>query len=294
MNKDQKIEICKRTREYAQKSLFEVIQKIINNNLTLSEEEVRDMWIFELRKNNDIFKDGWYSPPPNGIGILIGTDNDEEDSRLNYKSLRPEEVWPRNDIKLNTENGIIYAYASPVDKKTGIIGDFGITLYFGKKKEIVDHLVLCYKIVQEVFEYTKSGLTFSQIAKFMKQLISSYGLNNEIEAKTSPSPADDVGHTIPFIMEDMTQEESEILNRESHDEIKKMISGKRIFVRASEEQIAKNSMAFTIEPRPRVVNNPKIPMVSFHSICAIHENGVKELITNFDKLFNLVGMQYMR
>ena len=73
-----------------------------------------------------------------------------------------------------------------------------------------------------------------------------------------------------------------------------MISEKRIYVRASEEQQVKKGMAFTIEPRPRAVNKTKIPMVSLHSICAIHENGEKELITGFDELFNLAGMEYMK
>ena len=183
MNPNQKIEICRRTREYAQKSLFKVLQKILQNNLVLSEAEIRDRWIFELQKNDAIFKDGWYSPPPHGIGVLIGTDEDGEKNRLNFKSLRSKEIWPRKDIRLNTENGIIFAYASPVDKETGIIGDFGITLYFGKNKEIIDHLTLCYKIVQQVFDYVKPGLTFSEIAKHMKSLITSHGLNNEIECK---------------------------------------------------------------------------------------------------------------
>lgn len=294
MNPNQKIKICKRTREYAQKSLFKVLQIILDNNLHPSEIEIRDMWISELQKNNTLFKDGWYSPPPHGIGILIGTDNDREESCLNFKSLRLEEKWPQKDIYLNTKNSIIYAYASPIDKKTGIIGDFGITLYFGKNKKIINHLILCYKIIQQMFDYVKPGLTFSQIAEYMKNLIASHGLNNEIICKTVPSSADNVGHTIPFIMENMTEAESEILKYKSHEEIKKMISEKRIFVQTPEDQVLKNGMAFTIEPRPKVIDDPEIPMVSFHSICAIHKNGKKELITNFDKIFDLVGMKYMR
>ncbi|MFA6080436.1 MAG: M24 family metallopeptidase [Candidatus Gracilibacteria bacterium] len=294
MNSDQKIEICKKTREYAQESLFKVLQEILKNNLLLSEAEIRDRWIFELRKNNDIFKEGWYSPPPYGIGILIGTDEDGEKSRLNYQSLRSEDKWPRKNIQLNTNNGIMYAYASPIDRETGIIGDFGITIYFGEKQEIINHLIVCHEIVRQVFDYVEPGLTFSEIAQYMKGLITSHHLNNEIECKTSPSTADDVGHTIPFIMEDMTEQEQKILKRGDHDEIQKMISEKRIYIRASEDQIVKNGMAFTIEPRPRVMNNSNIPMVSFHSICAIHKNGTKELITNFDTIFNLIGMKYIK
>ncbi|MFA6393535.1 MAG: hypothetical protein WCW25_01530 [Patescibacteria group bacterium] len=294
MVRDQKIEICKKTRAYAQECLVKVMKKVLAKDLTPSEIEIRDMWLSELRKNNAILPDGWYSPPPNGIGVLIGTDNDREASRLNYKSMRPEEIWPRDDVRLNTKNGIIYAYASPVDRETGIIGDFGVTLYFGKKKEIINHLVLCYGIVRQVFEYVESGMTFSQIAEYMKVLIGSLGLNNEIEARTSPAPADDVGHTIPFIMENITEEETVTLASGNQNKINKMISEKRIFVRAGEEQIVKKGMAFTIEPRPKVIGNPKIPMVSLHSICAFRENGKKELLTNFNQLFDLAGMSYMK
>lgn len=293
MTPDQKIKICKKTRKYAQESLLKVLQTVLKNNLESSETELRDMWLSEIKKNNAMLEDGWYSPPPHGIGILIGTDEDGEQSRLNHKSLRPEKMWPQKDIHLNTENSIIYAYASPVDKTTGIIGDFGTTLYFGKNQEIIDHLNLCYQIVNQVFDYVEPGLTFSSIAKHLKELLDSHGLNNEIECKTDPSPADDVGHTIPFIEEDLTEKESKILKSESHDEVKQMISEKRIFVRASEEKTVKTSMAFTIEPRIKVINNPKIPMVSFHTICAIDESGKKELITGFDKIFDLVGMGYM-
>src|SRR3989338_2891276 len=93
---NQKIKICKSVREYAQKSPLRVVQEILNNNLKPSEVEIREMWLSELRKNHDLFKEGWYSPPPHGTGILIGTDNDG--SRLNYKSFRPKEMWPRKDI----------------------------------------------------------------------------------------------------------------------------------------------------------------------------------------------------
>jgi len=72
----------------------------------------------------------------------MGPDNEGVTSRLNFGNLRRESVWPRADIRLNVKNGIIFAYASPFDKKTGIIGDFQTTLYFGKKQEIIDHLIL--------------------------------------------------------------------------------------------------------------------------------------------------------
>ena len=294
MQINQKIDICKETRAYAAESLFRVMQIILENNLEPSEWEVRDMWMKELWKNDSIFTDGWYCPPPHGIGVVIWTDQDNEQSRLNYASLRPETSRPRKDIRLNTNSGIMYVYASPVHKDTGIVGDFGMTMYFGKNKEIISHLQSCRQIVQQVFNYVEPGLTFSELAKHMKTLLTDHGLNNEIESRTSPSPADDVGHSIPFVIETLTGSESEILAGKDHDEIAHMISRKRLFIRESTDDVIQPGMAFTIEPRPQVVNTPNIPMVSFHVICVIYEDGEKELLTNFDPIFDLVGMEYMQ
>jgi hypothetical protein len=282
-----------KTRNLAQKSLLKVLQTVLEEKTHPSEAKIRDMWLFELKKNKEILEEGWYSPPPHGIAVLMGSDNDGENNRINYKSLRPNQKWPRDDVCFDTNNNIIFAYASPIHKQYGIIGDFGITLYFGSNPEIKKHLALSYTIVQKVYEYVKPGFTFSQITRYQKQLIHSNGLNNEIECKTNPSLSDDVGHSIPFIMETPTKNESEIIKSENQKDINKIISEKRIFIRASEDMVIRPGMAFTIEPRPRAINNPKIPMVSFHTICAIREDGRKELFTNFTDLFDFAGMSYL-
>lgn len=116
------------------------------------------------------------------------------------------------------------------------------------------------------------------------------GFSNEIVCVTNPSPADDFGHTIPYIMEEMTPAESAILQGGDYNTIKNMISKKRIFGRESEKLTIRNGMAFTIEPRPRPLHDPTVPMVYFHTICTISENGEKELLTNFDELFQISDM----
>jgi hypothetical protein len=294
MTPNQKIEICKQTRSRAQKALFEVLEAILKLRLAPSEIEIRDLWLAQLQKNSAIFEDGWYSPPPHGIGLLMGSDNAGSQDHFNFASLRPESSWPRKDIRLDTENGLLFAYASPFDKKTGIIGDFQTTLYFGKKPEIINHLILCRKIAGQIFDYVKPGLTFSQISARLGEIISAHGLSNNIAYAKDMSAANDVvGHSIPFVAENMTEPESATLTGGDYDQIKQMISQKRQFVRNSNNQVVTAGMAFTIEPRPRVADNPSIPMVSFHCICAIHEDGTKELLTNFEELFRLCGMDYM-
>lgn len=156
----QKIAICKQIRAFAAKSLASVLRGFFVQKKHYSEVELRDAWLTALRKNPRIFSDGWYSPPPHGIAILIASDNDGKESRANYHNLRPEAFWPRTDIRFDSKNNILCAYASPFDKTSGIIGDFGLTLYFGKNPSIIDHLRQCYGIVQQVFEFVEVGKSF--------------------------------------------------------------------------------------------------------------------------------------
>jgi hypothetical protein len=52
-------------------------------------------------------------------------------------------------------------------------------------------------------------------------------------------------------------------------------------------------LAFTIEPRAIKNNEPQIPILYFHTIAMFNEDGKKELLTGFDKIFKLVGMDYL-
>ncbi|MBU2632479.1 hypothetical protein KKG52_02075 [Patescibacteria group bacterium] len=72
-----------------------------------------------------------------------------------------------------------------------------------------------------------------------------------------------------------------------------MISKKRLFVNNIEKLKIKPGFAFTIEPRIINSKNPKIPLASYHAIALFHEDGKKELLTGFNDVFKLVGMNYM-
>ncbi len=126
---EKKLQVCKSTRDIAANSLYIALGDLLENK-TVSEADLRNRWLDEMNKDFSIFSEGWYSPPPYGIAVLFGTDLDKMTCRLNCENFRPKETWPHDDIVLNRENGIIYVYASPVHKRTGIIGDFGMTIYF--------------------------------------------------------------------------------------------------------------------------------------------------------------------
>jgi peptidase M24-like protein len=286
-----KLEICKRTRKIAADSLYKVLKKILASDKPISEVTLRDAWLKEMQKNKTIFLEGWYEPPPHGIIVLFGTENEVE--RINFISVRPKEKWPRNDIFFNKKNGIAYLYASPVDKNSGIIGDFAITLYFGKKKDIINLLKHCLEADKHIFEEARIGMQLGEIAGISRKILKRYGMQNESLAITDKGE-NVLGHTIPDDFTKWTEREKTIIKKNNWQEIKDIISKKRINVKDNETYIITDNCAITIEPRPKMVNKPELPKsLSYHTIALFKQDGTKELLTDFDKLFTLTGMNYM-
>jgi len=285
-----KLTTCEIVRAWTAKSLFSSIKTVITFKKSITEILLRDQWLLELRKNPDIFSDGWYTPPPHGVAVLIGTAN--KVSRTNYISLRSKSLWPQSKYALNSTNSLMYVYASPVNRELGIIGDFGMSIYFGKNKRIKDHLKRCLAINKIVFEYIKIGMSFSEIYHFTINQAKKSGMVNNIVSKTDPAGVD-VGHTIPASYENWSEEELHILKKREWKTIKDMISKKRKFVSPKETLTCQPDMAMTLEPRLVSSDDPEMPLTSFHTIVTFDKSGKKRLLTNFDDIFGLVGMNYM-
>lgn len=282
----------RRTRKVASESLVTVLTSLLASKKPISEVVLRDSWLEEMRKNDNIFPDGWYTPPPHGIIVLFATDKNVV--RLNYKSARPKEQWPRDDVFLDSKKGLLYCYASPVDKESGIIGDFGVTLYFGKKGEIKNLLKTCLKLDREIFDYVKVSLKFSEISLVAEKLMKKDGMVNEVLSITDKGNMV-IGHTIPDSFDSWSKKEKIASSAKDWNAIKEIISSKRINVKKKEPFVIQKGSAFTIEPRPRVVEKPDLPeSLSYHTIAVFNDNGEKELLTDFDQLFKLVGMDYMQ
>ncbi|MBI2074779.1 MAG: M24 family metallopeptidase [Candidatus Levybacteria bacterium] len=289
MNAD-KLEACKKTRIIAADSLYKALKDLLSQDKQISEVDLRDHWLLEMRKHEEIFPDGWYIPPPHGIIVLFGTDKDT--SRTKFKSARPDKWWPRNDIFLNKQNGIILLYASPVDKDTGIIGDFELTLYLGQNEELNNYLKTCLLLNYEIFDHIKVDMQLLDIAQYAEKLYKKYNLVNNV-LSTTDSAVINVGHTIPFSYEDMDENEKQQFQSKEWSTVCSLISHKRVFVNKQESFTIKPDMAVTIEPRATAINQPNLPLVMFHTITLFKENGEKELLTNFDEILKLCGMGYL-
>jgi len=288
--KNSKLIICKQTRRLTSDALANSLRKLLNSTSPISEIGLCDQWLKALKKYKEIFPDGWYIPPPHGFIVLFGDKNHIQ--RLYLKSARPTEFWPKDTIFLNRKEGIASMYFSPVNKQSGIIGDFGLTVYFGTDQNIKKHLLKVFDITKEIFNHIKLGMKFSDICKFALDLAEKNNLTNDIVSINDPSNTN-IGHIIPAIYDDWTDEEKVNLRSKNLQIIANTISKKRKFLSLLEQTKVQPGMAFTIEPRLLDKNDPKLPMAYFHTIAIIRENGQKELLTNFDDIFKLIGMNYM-
>lgn len=289
MKKNNKLEICKQTRKITSDSLYKALKKLLKSKKPISEVMLRDAWLFELRKHSKIFPDGWYIPPPHGLGVLFGTEKNV--GRLYFKSLRKEKNYPRKDVFLNKKNGLVFLYAGPINRD-GIIGDMEMTLYFGSNKKIIDYLKLYYRLIKQIIDFAETGLTFRAVFEYSEKLFAKHRFVNAIVSMTDPT-SKNIGHTIPFVVDEITLEEKNILKNKKWSELCKLVSNKRVFLNAKEKIEIIPNMAFTIEPGVKMRDREDMPFIAFHTTVLIHENGEKELLTNFDKIFKLVGMTYM-
>lgn len=290
---ERKLEICREVRSFAANALLEALNQTLDDKKPISERAFRDTWLQQLRQRESIFLNGWYTPPPHGVGVLFGTSRQIE--RVSPKSMRPQEFWPRDDVILDRNDGIALFYISPVDRETGVIGDFGLTAYFGTDQKVRRHLRSVYDIARTIFNFVQIGQEFKETVVYCHELLGKRGLYTDLASPSDPAGTN-IGHTIPFSYEDMSEEERELLLNANNDweGFKNMLSKKRRFVSNREDMRVKPGMAFTIEPRPQSKTESTIPMVWFHTIALIHDNGNKELLTNFDEVFKIVGMDYMR
>lgn len=289
---DTKLEVCKKTRKIAAATLVISLDHLLKSGQPISEVNLRDKWLEQMRKNSNIFPDGWYDPPPHGVVVLFTSKDNPE--RADFVNLRPEQFWPKEDIFLDKDEGFAYLFASPTNRETGLAGDFAVNIYFGNDLKIKNHLKKSLEIDKQIFEFIKIGMTFSEIFQFADSLIKKSGLRNNIVSVTDPDGVN-IGHTIPSAYEGWSSEELESLNNaeKNWNKFKDNLSKKRRFLSMREHQKIQPKMVFTIEPALKITSQEMVPMTMFHHTVLIQENGQKELITYFDEIFRLIGMNYM-
>jgi Xaa-Pro aminopeptidase len=203
---------------------------------------------------------------------------------MEYASLRQPEVWARDDISFLDES-LVYAYASPTDRSTGLIGDIGVTLYRGSNNSVREHLSTCLEISVKVAQFVQVGMELREAFHFAEKLISEARLTNQTSSVTDLG-ALNVGHTVPFTFDSYPNEARRCLADETAMGIADLISRQRVFINSSSSLRIQPNMAFTIEPR---MASELMPLSSFHLIVAFLD-GQKSVLSSFQPVFDVFGM----
>ena len=278
---------CQITRKAVSEAFLKVISQVWGSRF--SERQLKDLWLKEMRKNKSLFPSGWYFPPPDGIAVIIGSESNPK--RLSYRSLRSRENWPQENIVFDPQAGLLFAYASPVNKATGVVGDFGITLYTGNNAEIISFFQKIYIINQRIADMMKPGAKVSHVCKKAYTLFDKMGLNNIAASVTDPAGVN-IGHSVPGTLKPCSKKELEVIKSDNWETACKVISEKRIFFNGKADHVFQPGDCFTVEPRLISPQAPNLPVILFHIIAKITENET-ETFENFDSIFRAVRMDYM-
>jgi hypothetical protein len=274
-------ESVRRTRESATATLAEVLASDLNG---LAESEICAAWLASLQAIPHLMAEGWYQPPPKGLSILIGNPPDYE--RLRYQSLRDEVSWPRGEVRLSNDS-LLFAYASPVNKSTGMIGDLAISLYKGNDQNLREHLSNAFDVTARVARFAALGMEFRELYAYGARLISERGVPDSSFSLSNHTGLPDVGHTAPWSFGNYPSEAVEAIESGNPALVAKAIAGARLFIGASETTKIQANMSFSVEPR---IAHPTLPVACFHAWITF-VNGVKSICAGFGPLLDLFGMR---
>lgn len=235
----------------------------------------------------DVRAAGWYDPPASGAAILVGQPADGY-ARLNYNSLRHESSWSRRDVLL-ADDSLVYAFASPFDWRSAMIGDIGVTLYRGTDEAIKRHLTACMDLTFKVAGYAEVGMELRELFEYADREIRCAGLVNETSG--TRSGLSNIGHTVPWSYGQYSRRALECLRDGDTHGLRAEISGARVSIDNKAVLHIQPDMAFTVEPQ---ISSPSMPLCSYHVIVSF-VGGTKEIISCFGALLEEYDMEtYVR
>jgi Xaa-Pro aminopeptidase len=248
-----------------------------------SEADLATAWLAALRRHSDLYHDGWYDPPPQGVIALFGEKHDNY-NRMCQSSFRPPKMWPRAERRRNPET-IVAAYASPVQRQSNLIGDFGLSLYGGTDPAIRKHFERVLETTLAIATQAEVGMPLCDLYQLGMRHSAAQGFANNIES-SSDQTGTNIGHTIPLsYASDPTCEN--VKNTASFPAIREALRHGRKFVNALETQPIEPDFAITIEPR---LSTATMPNTWFH-LTVVFENGRRRICHGFRPVFEQAGME---
>jgi len=221
------------------------------------------------------------------MGISVLAEEKDNLGRLLFDSLRKETFWPSDNII--TKDSLLFVYCSPVDRKTALFGDIGVTLYAGQDPLIQNHLQKALGVLYDVAEYTQPGMEFKEICDYAQKVFKDKNVNNDRALLlTTGKDEFNLGHTVPFSHEMPSEDEQSVINSGNFEKIRDLISHKRIYLGPEEQFKIPETCAFTVEARLEDNDNENCPNNFFHLIVCF-DNGVKTIHMNYEPVKSAWG-----
>jgi hypothetical protein len=240
----------------------------------VSEKAFRDEWLARLRECPQFTRNGWYDPPPFGMAVHCGHEDDAPG--FAHSSLRLAEQWPSERL-IDWRGGLMYAYCSPIDLTSRVPADFGITLYFGKRESIRKHFARVVQLSHAVLDFVEADTTCWSLLERTKQLFDDTGVRSNVASVTDVVPLD-LGHSLPQVPAALIGDD-----RELKPAGKDFVKDNRLFLSEGKDWPLSSAERMTIEPSLVSTSNEALPQVSPHYVVCISAGRVS-LLTESDSL----------
>lgn len=246
----------------------------------VTEVGFRDAWLARLRESGAVTANGWYEPPPLGMAVLFADEDDP--SRIGFESLRLPDCAP-SPREADWSRGLMYAYCSPVHRASGLAGDFAVTLYFGRRPDLLAHFRRAFSVTRallgEIGEATRSRALLDR----SQALFGEAGLQNTIASVTDSVPLD-LGHSLPRLDGSRAEAPREL----DAATIAELRAGRR-FVSTSVDWLLAAAGQVTIEPQLVAADRTDLPQVSFHYVAVTSARPVT-ILRECDTLLERFGL----
>ena len=268
-----------RTRKITEDILIKSLSSIDG----LTEIEIHKKLLEELEKHTELFPEGYYSPPPAGIAVIL---DQKPFKRLHYDSLRNSLYWPNNSSKFEPET-VAMVYLSPIDRETNMIGDMGLTIYRGSDSLIKEHVKMSYEGILNIAKHAQIGMTFKELCTFATDSFEGkLKITKWTAMNSDPNQSVNLGHTVPGSLGE------NFAPSKNFEEAKENIRVRRIPFIDTQNFTIPGTCAFTVESRTEDLYNGDMPSVHFHFMVCF-DKGKKTILDNFGEIFKIVGMDYM-
>lgn len=240
----------------------------------VSEAHFRDSWLRRLHERCELTENGWYDPPPDGVAVLFARDDAVD--RICFESLRLEQYWP-SEVAMDWNRGLMYAYCSPVEMSTGLAGDFGITLYFGRDRALRRHFRAAFNATHQVLGAIEPTTSSRSLFDTSQRIFGETGLENTIASVTDSVPLD-LGHSLPCY------HRQAVASRRVSPEVREVMRRQRRFISGGADWPLATVNQVTIEPQLVSSRQRALPQISFHYV-ATFVDGRVDILNECDEVY---------